>query len=233
MKLRTKTGWLAPLMLVGLSIIPLVVGIAHVSNSLSDHAEVTPAIARFHDSPIPIVAHVVAVTLYSLLGAFQFSSGVRLRWPRWHRYAGRLLVACGVVSGLSGLWMTIYYPIPRTLQGPLLFCVRVAVGVAMLAAIAIAWRSILRRDVAKHEAWMMRGYALGQGAGTQVLVLAPWTLATGEAEGLTRDILMSAAWLLNLCFAEWRIRRQEEPRHPARMIDATASTSGSPARAAE
>ena len=233
MKVRTKTGWLVPLMLVGLSIIPLLVGIAHVSSSLSGRAEVTPAIARFHDSPIPIFAHVVAVTLYSLLGAFQFSSGVRLRWPRWHRYAGRLLVACGVLSGLSGLWMTIFYPIPRALQGPLLYSVRVAVGVTMVAAIAIAWRSILRRDVAKHEAWMMRGYALGQGAGTQVLVLAPWTLATGDSEGLTRDVLMSAAWLINLAFAEWRIRREQEPCHPARMIDAAATTSGSPARAAE
>jgi hypothetical protein len=31
----------------------------------------------------------------------------RRRRPGWHRAAGRLLVACGVLVGLSGLWMTV------------------------------------------------------------------------------------------------------------------------------
>ena len=40
----------------------------------------------------------------------------------------------------------------------------------MTASIVLAWAAIRQRDVARHRAWMVRAYALGQGAGTQVLI---------------------------------------------------------------
>ena len=49
---------------------------------------------------------------------------------------------------------------------------------------------------------MIRAYALGQGAGTQVLITIPWLLTVGEPTGLTRDILMTVAWVLNIIIAE-------------------------------
>lgn len=52
---------------------------------------------------------------------------------------------------------------------------------------------------------MMRAYALGQGAGTQVILFLPWTLLLGRPEALTRDLLMSLAWVINLALAEWLI----------------------------
>ena len=45
--------------------------------------------ARFVASPIPVLLHIASVTIYSLLGAFQFSAGLRRRWPGWHRAEGR------------------------------------------------------------------------------------------------------------------------------------------------
>ena len=108
--------------------------------------------------------------------------------------------------------MTQFYPIPPRLQGDLLYGVRLLVGSAMIVSIVLAWTAIMRRDIAQHSAWMIRGYALGQGAGTQVLVMLPWTLIYGEASGLTRDILMSAAWVINLVVAEWIIRRRPTAR---------------------
>ena len=104
--------------------------------------------------------------------------------------------------------MTLFYPIPPRLQGDLLHAVRLLVGAAMIVSIVLAWMAIMRRDIAQHSAWMIRGYALGQGAGTQVLVMLPWTLIYGEASGLTRDLLMSAAWVINLAVGEWIIRRR-------------------------
>jgi hypothetical protein len=102
--------------------------------------------------------------------------------------------------------MAAFYPIPTSLQGPLLRRVRLAVGSAMVASLLIGWRSILRRDVPRHEAFMIRAYALGQGAGTQVLVLMPWMLISGESGGPTRDLLMSASWAINIVVAEAIIR---------------------------
>jgi hypothetical protein len=54
---------------------------------------------------------------------------------------------------------------------------------------------------------MIRAYALGQGAGMQVVVLLPWMLVIGAPTMLQRDVLMSLAWLINLLVAEMAIQR--------------------------
>lgn len=198
-----------PAMLVALSVVPTFGGVARLSSVARD-TTVTVDNARFLHAPIPVIVHVLSATLFSLLGAFQFSAGLRTRWPALHRKLGRLLALFGLVAGGSGLWMVATYPIPTNLQGPLLQVVRWVVGVAMVGSIAIAWSSILRRDVARHEAWMIRAYALGQGAGTQVLVLLPWMLISGETGGLTRDLLMTLSWAINVVVAELVIRRRHE-----------------------
>jgi hypothetical protein len=55
---------------------------------------------------------------------------------------------------------------------------------------------------------MTRGYALGLGAGTQVLTLAAGEVILGPPSELGRALLMGAAWAINLLVAEWAIRRR-------------------------
>jgi hypothetical protein len=211
-KKLTFADWKIPLLLLLLSLVPTLGGIARLA-SMSGNAAVTPENARFVAAPVPIIIHVIAASLYSLLGAFQFSKGFRVRWPGFHRRAGKVLAVCGLLAGLTGLWMAGFYPIPQALQGPLLRVVRLAVGAGMVASIAIAWSSILRRDVPRHEAFMIRAYALGQGAGTQALVLGPWMLITGQGTGLARDLLMTLTWAINIGVAELIIwQRKAHPR---------------------
>src|SRR5918998_6753385 len=102
--------WLVGGLLV-LSAIPLASGAFRLTQ-LAGGAEITPANARFFASPLPVVLHIVSAAVYAILGAFQFAPGFRRRWPGWHRVAGRLLVGCGLVVAISGLWMTLLYPTP-------------------------------------------------------------------------------------------------------------------------
>jgi hypothetical protein len=102
--------------------------------------------------------------------------------------------------------MTVTYPIPPELQGGLLYTVRVFVSLAMLMSIFMAVASVMGGDIATHRAWMIRAYALGQGAGMQVVVLLPWMLAIGKPTAFQRDVLMSLAWLINLIVAEMAIQ---------------------------
>lgn len=206
----TKADFKVPALLLLLSLIPTLGGVVRLMGVASD-TTVTPDNARFLDAPTAVVVHVLSATLYSLLGAFQFSSGFRLRWPDVHRRAGRVLAVSGLVAAFTGIWMTAFYRIPVGMQGPILYWVRLLVGAGMAASILIAWRSILRRQVARHEAFMIRAYALGQGAGMQAVVLGPWMLLTGESLGLTRDLLMTLAWAINLAAAEWIIRSRTRP----------------------
>jgi hypothetical protein len=201
-----RADFVVPALLLALSLVPTVGGAVRLM-SVASAPRITPDNARFLEAPMPVVVHIVSATLYCWLGAFQFPTTFRLRWPRWHRRAGRWLALCGLLAGLSGLWMTARYRIPPDLQGPLLYGVRLAVGATMVAFIGMAVSCILRRDVRRHRGFMIRAYALGQGAGTQVLVLGPWTVITGESGGLMRDLLMTLAWGINVVVAEWVIRR--------------------------
>jgi hypothetical protein len=200
-----KSARLVTTGLLVLSFIPVVAGAFRVTE-LSVGAEVTPDNARFFASPVPVVTHIVAASLYCVLGAFQFVPGLRRRGG-WHRTAGRLLVPCGLLTALSGLWMTLFFPRPDA-DGALLTGIRLVVGTAMVASIVLGFAAIRRRDFTEHRAWMIRGYALGMGAGTQAVTQLPWIVAVGPLDKLSKALLMLAAWLINVAVAEWAIRRR-------------------------
>ena len=174
---------------------------------LAANPEISTENARFVAAPLSVIVHILCASLFSILGAFQFSSGLRQRSPGWHRVSGRIVVASGIFAALTGFWMTVMYPIPPELQGGLLYAVRVFVSVAMLLSIFLAVTEIKGGDIATHRAWMIRAFALGQGAGMQVVVLLPWMLLIGQPSMLHRDLLMSLAWLINLLVAEMAIQR--------------------------
>ena len=201
----TKSDWLIPGGLIALSLMPAIAGTVRLAQ-LAGGAEITPENARFFASPLPVVLHIPAVIVYSILGAFQFSPGFRRRHRSWHRAAGRILALCGLVAALSGLWMAHFYPRPAG-DGELVYIERLVFGTAMVLSIVLGLYAIKRRDFASHGAWMIRAYAIGLGAGTQVLTHLPWFLLSNERPTeLPRAVMMGAGWVINVIVAEWIIR---------------------------
>ncbi|MBL4821786.1 MAG: DUF2306 domain-containing protein [Gammaproteobacteria bacterium] len=212
-----KSEWIILIGLLVLSFVPVVGGISRLAElELGTVLEFMPENPRVQSVPIPVEFHLIGSIPYCILGAFQFLLSIRRKYPRWHRIAGRILVCAGMVSALSGLWMTHYYSFPDSLQGNLLYFVRIIVGVSMTMCIYWGVSSIIKKRIAQHQAWMIRAYALGQGAGTQVLVAIPWMVTVGEPSGFTRDILMTAAWVINIAVAEWIIYKLKRGSHNAR-----------------
>lgn len=205
-----RPSWKLLSSLLMLSLVPVVAGVVRLSNLAggANGRGVTSENARFVAMPAPVVMHIVCASLFCVLGALQFDSALRQRFPRLHRIAGRVAAPCGIVAALTGLWMTAAYAIPAELQGPLLYGVRMAVGLAMTLAVVLSVRAVFQRRITQHKAWMVRAYALGQGAGTQVLILLPVTLLAGAPTFFFRDVLMASAWGLNVLIAEWIIRRR-------------------------
>nr|WP_255430247.1 DUF2306 domain-containing protein [Streptomonospora sp. PA3] len=166
----------------------------------------------------------MAATPYCLLGALQFSAGLRRRRPAWHRRSGRVLAPLGIVAALTGVWMTLSYDLPDVDGGPLgaLGLLRLGFGTAMAACIVLGFAAIRRGRVAAHRAWMMRGYAIGVAAGTQVLTSVPWLVAVGEMGETSRALTMGAGWVVNLAVAEWVIRARpvRAGRGPAPAVPA-------------
>ena len=207
---KSRPTWRVPVGLILLSIIPLIFGILRL-NELARGAEITPDNARFFESPIPVIVHIVSSGFYALLGAFQFVSSLWRRGNGWHRWVGRVLLPFGLLVGLSGLWMTLFYSYPAG-SSKLLYAFRLLFGSGMVLSILLGYAAIRRRDILQHRAWMMRAYAIGLGAGTQVLTGMFGELAFGPPSEFENALLMGAGWAINLAIAEWILRRRRANR---------------------
>lgn len=200
----TTRQWRIPAALIALSAVPAAAGAFRVTQ-LASGGPVTADNARFFAAPLPVLLHIVGATVYCVLGAFQFAPGLRRRRPNWHRRAGRLVVLCGLVGALSGLWMTLSHPKPAG-EGELLTGFRLVFGAAMFLSIVLGVAAVRRRDLVRHRAWMVRGYAIALGAGTQAVIFGLWALVVGTPGELATALLMAAGWVLNLAVAEWLVR---------------------------
>jgi uncharacterized membrane protein len=206
-----RTDWLIAVGLIALSSIPIAAGIFRMVQ-LGSGAGVTPDNARFLAAPLPVTVHILCSLIYCVLGALQFSPGFRLRMPAWHRWAGRVLIPCGLIAALSALWMTQFYPIginpPASFDGTAVYAMRLLAGSAWALFLCLGVIAVLKGDIPRHRAWMMRSYALALGAGTQAFTHLPWFLFPGSQGVLARAIFMGAGWAINLAVAEWLISRE-------------------------
>ncbi len=200
---RRTDRWV-PVGLLALAAVPVLAGTARLVE-VSGGPTLIPSDPRFAASPVPVVVHVALAIAYSVIGAFQFSAGIRRRHPGWHRRAGRVLVALGLAVALSALWMTLAFP-QKEGTGDLLYAFRLLFGSGMAASIVLGLAAVRGRDIPRHRAWMTRAYALAMGAGTQA-----FTVGFGQAllgSGVARhDLLMGAGWAINLAVAELLLRR--------------------------
>ena len=217
------TSWLVPFGLILLTLIPILSGALRLTQ-LSGGPAVIPAAARFTDSPLPVVLHILSATVFSVFGAFQFVPALRRGRRSWHKVAGRVLLPAGFVLALSGLWMATVYPHPVG-DGTALLIIRVVFGSSMVVSLVLAVRALVGRRYVIHGAWMTRAYALGVAAGTQAIALIPGSILFGANDQTSRAVAMGAAWVLNLAVAEWVIRRRSSRRAGGRPEHARVGTS--------
>ncbi len=206
-----------PTALVALGTVPVIAGSLRLVE-LSGGAEVMPSDARYDASPLPVAMHIISATVFAIVGAFQFSPSIRRRHPGWHRRAGRVLVVAGLGVALSALWLNQFFPRPEATR-EVLYPLRMAFGAAMVVTLVLGFLAARRRAFAAHRAWMIRSYAIGLVAGTQVFTLGIGGAILGHGE-LTTALLMAAAWGINLAVAERAIRkrtRRTSPAVPSRM----------------
>jgi len=220
--------WRAPAALIALSAIPLTAGTFRLIQ-LSGGPELIPADDRFTGFPAALVIHIVGAAILALVGAFQFVPRLRRRHRAWHRRAGRVVAVAGLLVAGSALWLTLFYA-PQRGTGDLLYVLRLVFGSATAAFLVLGFVAIRQRDITAHRAWMMRAYALGLGAGTQIFTegIGGALFGTGELRG---DLAKGAGWLINVAVAEWVIRRPARRRSRRRPAGRARRTEPSVAAA--
>ncbi|WP_416954274.1 DUF2306 domain-containing protein [Nocardioides sp. T5] len=204
-----RTGWALPAALVALCLVPVVSGTLRLVQ-LAGGPDLMPADDRWAGWPVALVVHIAGSAVFALVGALQLVPGIRRRHPGWHRRAGRVLAVAGLLVAGSALWLTLFHD-PQPGTGPLLFVLRLVVGSAMISCLVVGVAAARRRDFTTHRAWMIRGYAIAVGAGTQVFTQGFGEALIGHGE-LRGDLLKAAGWAINLAVAEWVIRRPARRR---------------------
>jgi hypothetical protein len=197
---RVNSGWLAITGLLLLSTLPVIGGVLRLTGVSTNPDTVVPV-----TSFVAIVAHIVAMTVYCLVGAFQFSPALRIR-SRWHRRAGRVLLPAGFIAAISGVWIGVFFGGPAD-ELPLAR-VRLVFALAMTIFLVMTAVAITRRDFTAHAAWMTRAYAIAVSGGTQALVVALWTIVISEIDALGEAWLVAAGFVINSVVAELIIRRR-------------------------
>jgi uncharacterized membrane protein len=111
--------------------------------------------------PFKALTHMLIAPLALLSGALQFLRRLRARYPKAHRYLGRIYVASCVIAGVGALTM-----VPRALGGPV-----AGLGFGILAVLWIGttlagWWAAVRRKFELHRLLMRLSYAMTFGGVT-------------------------------------------------------------------
>jgi uncharacterized membrane protein len=162
--------------------------------------------------PVLTLIHIVPGLLFMLLGPLQFSSAIRARHLRWHRWSGRIFVACGFVIGISALVMSVAMP---AIGGVNQAAATTLFGSYFLVALSRAFWFIRRREIALHREWMIRAFSIGLAVATIRPIIGIF-FATSRFSGLTpREFFGIAFWIgfvLHLIVAEAWIHATQSPR---------------------
>ena len=161
--------------------------------------------------------HIVSAGLALAVGPFQFAKAIRRRHLGLHRGIGRTYLVSVAFASVSGFVMAFYNSAGF-------------VGFFGFGTLAVLWgwtsyrgyRAVRSGDIASHQAWMIRSFALTFAAPTLRLwlgvLIGILLLANRGADADTEQLMSNAyaavpflCWLPNIVVAELMIRRRNLP----------------------
>lgn len=217
---RSRTGW--TFVLLGALAIAAFAAVPYFTAPLDALAEQQVGLAEAYAAQPAVIqlalyVHIAGGATALVLGALQFWRGLRTRLPNVHRWTGRVYLVAVGLGGAAGLVISFFSPAGW-------------VGLFGFGTLAVLWlltgwrayRAIRRGDVATHQSWMMRNYALTFAAVTlrlwlPLLLLLPlWLGMPWEFDAAWANAYAAVpflAWMPNLLVAEWLIRRRGLPSY--------------------
>jgi uncharacterized membrane protein len=160
---------------------------------------------RFARFPLAAGGHVLGGGVALVLGPWQFLRRLRARIPAIHRWLGRgYLVAC-LIGSVAGGFLAFHSMggIPTHFGFGLL-------AIAWFGVNLTAYRAIRTGDRVRHSRWMVRSFALTLAAVTLRIYL-PASAVLGMPFDTAYRWIAWLAWVPNLLFAEWLLRRNPRP----------------------
>jgi uncharacterized membrane protein len=167
-----------------------------------------PVAASFRARPWGIFPHAFSGIFAIGIRPFQFLSALVKERRGLLRRLGKVYVAAGLGTGLSGVYMAVY-----SYGGWVTHLGFRGMAASMLLTTVAGYRAIRAGRVKAHRAWMVRSYAVMFSAVTFRLWLGVLSAVTGGDFPLAYGAASWLSWVLNLLWAEAYLRRSV--RRPA------------------
>lgn len=146
--------------------------------------------ARFAAKAGLILLHILPSLLFVLLAPLQFITTLRTRYPRFHRWNGRVAMAAGLLAAGSALQLSAH-PVGGLLESS----ATTLFGCFFLFSLGKAWWHIRSGRVEKHREWATRMTAIALGVATTRPVMGVF-FATSRLTGLTpHQFFGMAMWI--------------------------------------
>jgi uncharacterized membrane protein len=162
--------------------------------------------------------------VFVVLGPFQFVQALRARRPRIHRRIGYVVLTSGLVTGVSALAMSTQMAIGGATER----AATALFGVLFLVALARAFVSIRRRQVALHREWMIRAFSLGLAIATIRPIVGvffatqrlthltpPEFFGIAFWVGFTMHLIAAEAWINHTRVLQPRVQVDRLVAHPS------------------
>jgi hypothetical protein len=151
--------------------------------------------------------HIASGPISLILGMILISEKFRARFPRWHRYLGRVQVACVLfLVTPSGLAMAY-----RAAAGPVAAVSLATLALLTATCVSIGTWSAMKRRFAEHRRWMWRCYLLLCSA-VVLRVIGGLATVTGMTNPWVDPGATWASWVVPLAVFEVREWRRRGPR---------------------
>ncbi len=146
-----------------------------------------------------LLSHLLFAVIVTAAGVLQLVPSIRRRWPRFHRWSGRVFVAGAAIGCIGGVIMT------WTRQGVGDLTQHVAGtldATLILAFAAMAWRDALRRRFDTHRRWALRMFLAVNGGWFFRIGLMLWIVVNRGPVGFDPKTF-TGPFITFLAFAEY------------------------------
>lgn len=160
-----------------------------------------PLAYHLNTNPMSAFFHFTFAPLALLIGSLQFSTKIRLKHKKIHSVIGFIYIFSCIAGGLSSIPLALITDaMPTASVGFFLL------AIFWLSATCLGSYFIFQGSYKKHEAWMIRSYALTYASVTLRLYMSLTATITGDVSPFTYSIIAWACWLPNLIIAEGLVR---------------------------
>jgi hypothetical protein len=143
----------------------------------------------------------------------QLIASIRVNYPRFHHWTGRLYILVSLVAAIGGLS---FIAIRGTVGGLVMDIGFAAYGILMFIAALQTVRYAMKRELLRHQAWAWRLYALAIGSWLYRmdyglwLILTDWIGHTEDFSGWFDNFMAFFFYVPNLIIVELMIRARDK-----------------------